>query len=286
MPSFRRRTTVSGDGRSRDTAPDSPVDADLARTLAEEAEAEAIEAEARAAAATARARAARLRREAEQAQRTANVADEDPDGGEQHQFEGDSEAADADTRDSNTDDQIAEQSVDSDAVAGPPRRRGPRLRWPVVAISLVVVATLAQLGLSGFFLYHHRQADEVRQQAAEYSAAGRQSVVTLMSLDFSKAQDDVQRIIDNSTGSFKDDFEAQAKDFVKVAQESKVVTEVTVSSSAVQQMDDDSAVVLVAASSRVTNAAGAKQEPRSWRLSVDLKREGDQIKMSKVEFVP
>ena len=51
-------------------------------------------------------------------------------------------------------------------------------------------------------------------------------------------------------------------------------------------MTDDTAIVLVAASSRVTNSAGAKQEPRSWRLRVDLQRDGDQIKMSKVEFVP
>jgi Mce-associated membrane protein len=96
----------------------------------------------------------------------------------------------------------------------------------------------------------------------------------------------VQRIIDNSTGDFKDDFKNQADDFIKVAQESKVVTEVTVNTAAVESMSDDSAVVLVSASSRVTNAAGAKQEPRSWRLSVGLKRDGGQIKMSKVEFVP
>jgi Mce-associated membrane protein len=51
-------------------------------------------------------------------------------------------------------------------------------------------------------------------------------------------------------------------------------------------MTDDSAVVLVSATSRVTNAAGAKQEPRAWRLSVDLQRDGGQIKMAKVEFVP
>jgi Mce-associated membrane protein len=61
---------------------------------------------------------------------------------------------------------------------------------------------------------------------------------------------------------------------------------VTVNSVAVESMSDDSAVVLVAASSRVTNSAGANQEPRSWRLSVDLQRDGGQIKMSKVEFVP
>lgn len=280
MPSFRRRTTLPGDGPSEDTASGRPVDADLARTLAEEAEAEAAEAEARAVAAKARARALRLRREAEQAQRATDrpattpldVDDEDEDV--------------ADAGDGSADDALASDVASESLAVAPSRRRGRRLPWTVVAASLVVIATLTLLGLSGFFLYHHRQSEKVRQLAAEYSAAGRQSVVTLMSLDFSKAKDDVQRIIDNSTGSFKDDFESQAKDFVKVAQDSKVVTEVTVSSSAVEQMDDNSAVVLVSASSRVTNAAGAKQEPRSWRLSVNLQREGDQIKMSKVEFVP
>ncbi|MEW5808715.1 MAG: hypothetical protein AB1925_04605 [Actinomycetota bacterium] len=249
------------------------MDPVAARDLAEEAEAQAAEAEARAVAAAARARALRLRREAEEAQLAADLPE--------------STALDVDDAEDNRrlEDESADDAPPVDALAPSPRR-GPRRRWTVVAASLVVVATLALLGLSGFFLYHHRQADTEHQLAAEYSAAGRQSVVTLMSLDFSKAQDDVQRIIDNSTGTFKDDFESQAKDFVKVAQESKVVTEVTVSSSAVQEMDHDSAVVLVAASSRVTNAAGAKQEPRNWRLSVNLQREGERIKMSKVEFVP
>jgi Mce-associated membrane protein len=132
----------------------------------------------------------------------------------------------------------------------------------------------------------HRNAVHEQQQNAEYLAAGRQSVVTLMSLDFSKAKEDVQRIIDNSTGSFKDDFQNQADDFVKVAQDSKVVTEVTVNSAAVQSTTNHSATVLVSATSRVTNSAGAKQQPRSWRLFVSLQRDGGQIKMSKVEFVP
>ena len=118
---------------------------------------------------------------------------------------------------------------------------------------------------------HRHQAAE-QQRRAEYAAAGRQSVVTLMSLDFNKAKADVQRIIDNSTGQFRDDFKNQADDFVKVAQDSKVITEVTVNSTGVESMTNDSAVVLVSATSRVTNAAGAKQEPRTWRLSVSLFR--------------
>jgi Mce-associated membrane protein len=84
----------------------------------------------------------------------------------------------------------------------------------------------------------------------------------------------------------KANFKNQADDFIKVAQDSKVITEVTVNSAAVESMTNDTAVVLVSAASRVTNAAGAKQEPRSWRLSVNLQRDGGQIKMSKVEFVP
>ena len=55
---------------------------------------------------------------------------------------------------------------------------------------------------------------------------------------------------------------------------------------AVESMTDDSAVVLVSATSTVTNAAGAKQDPRPWRLSVNVARDGDRVKISKVEFVP
>ena len=107
-----------------------------------------------------------------------------------------------------------------------------------------------------------------------------------MSLDFNKAKEDVQRIIDNSTGEFKKDFEGQSEDFIKVAKESKVVTEATVNAVAVQSMTKDTATVLVAVVTNVSNAASNKQDPRSWRLSVDVTRDGDQIKMSKVEFVP
>ena len=153
-------------------------------------------------------------------------------------------------------------------------------------MTLAVLCTIALLAVSYILVKQHRKVVDEQKLNAEYAAAGRQSVVTLMSLDFNKAKENVQQIIDNSTGQFKTDFENQAEDFIKVAQESKVVTDVTVNATAVDSMSPDSAVVLVAATSRVTNAAGAKQEPRAWRLSVNLKRDGGQVKMSKVEFVP
>ena len=312
MPSFRRRASVIDADRVDEPPqdPGKPTDADEALALAEEAEAEAAEAEAIAAAARARARAIRLRRQAQAAEGDAPAEVEEP-----RRSEVETEAADAgiepaepaevDTETSDivaapteaTDDDEAGSDTEgsTDDVAEEPTDQEPvrkRRRWrtgrilKTLAAALAVACTAALVTLSVLMVIDHRHQAADQQRRAEYSAAARQSVVTLMSLDFNKAKEDVQRIIDNSTGTFRDDFKNQADDFIKVAQESKVVTEVTVNATAVDSMGDDSAVVLVSASSRVTNSAGAKQEPRSWRLSVDLKRDGGQIKMSKVEFVP
>ncbi|AEF37463.1 MULTISPECIES: VirB8/TrbF family protein [Mycobacteriaceae] len=153
-----------------------------------------------------------------------------------------------------------------------------------------VAATLAVLAIGGFLavdvlmLSHHRDVALRQHQLGEYAAAARQGVVTLMSLNYETVDDDVKAILDNSTGEFKKDFEAHAGDFAKVARESKTVTSVDTVVSGVESMSDNEAVVLVAATTKVTNTAGAKEEPRSWRLTVHLAREGDQVKMSKVDF--
>jgi Mce-associated membrane protein len=125
-----------------------------------------------------------------------------------------------------------------------------------------------------------------QQLAGEFTAAARQVVVTLMSIDAAKAKDDAQRIIDSSTGAFRDEFQNAAEAFVKTAQQAKVSTTTTVQDAAVDSMTDDTAVVLVAAKSTVTNAAGVKEEPRTWRLSVHLVRDDGQLKMSTMEFIP
>jgi Mce-associated membrane protein len=281
--------------------PDRAAGAAKARALAEEAEAEAAEAEAIAAAARAKARALRLRREADAAEAAATddgAAEAEGSAPEDTEATSDDDATDGtetepkSETDAGTDEAAAVADAD-DAVESPEESpAGPRRRFPVgrilrvTAAVLTVACTCALITLSVLMVLHHRNVVRDQQRSAEYAAAARQSVVTLMSLDFNKANEDVQRIIDNSTGQFKDDFQNNAPDFIKVAQDSKVVTDVAVNATAVDSMTNDTATVLVSATSRVTNSAGAKQDPRSWRLSVDLKRDGGQIKMSKVEFVP
>ena len=239
-------------------------DAD-ALALVEEAEAEAAEAEALAAAARARARAARLRRQA----KSKPIADEDDEA-----FEDAVDAEDAE-------DAEEEEAAPAD---GSSRRRLPRLS--IIAQAAAIILILGFAGVSVYIVLKHDDASNRRQLAASYLAGAKQGVVNMTSLDFNKAAEDVQRVIDSSTGEFRDDFQRRAADFTKVVQQSKVVTEGTITAAAIETMGDHSAQVLIAATSKVTNSGGAKDEPRQWRLRVTVSDDGGQYKMSKVEFVP
>lgn len=228
-----------------------------AAILAALAEAEAAEAEA--VAAQARARAIRLQADAQHAA----TAPQDPPRSEPP---------------------VGEPSADAGARF--PGLRNVALNWRRVAAVAVVLASCVLLVLSALMIRQHRHTQAEQRNRAEFVAVARQVIVTLMSIDHNDAEGGVQRIVDNSTGPFRTEFQGAAEDFIKVSKDAKVTTKATVNAAAVESMTPDSAVVLVSASSTVTNAAGAEDAPRRWRLTVDLQREGDQIKMSKVEFVP
>lgn len=218
-------------------------------------------------------------------------------------FRGTRHAREPDEDDDYLKDQDAESgavvALDSDAVkddkeqaanATPGWRGLSRLRSQILNTAAAVLAigvVLFALGASVEMSVLHRNATRERQQVNEFAAAARQVVVTLTSLDFEHAKEAVQRILEVSTGTFKDDFLKQADDFTKVVEASKVVSLGSVQAAAVDltTVTDNSAVVFVASTSEVTNAAGAKQEPRKYRVAVTLTRESGQLKMSKVEFV-
>jgi Mce-associated membrane protein len=156
-----------------------------------------------------------------------------------------------------------------------------------VGIVLAALLTAGLLSLTGFMVWKHREHTEQRQSAAEYAAAARQGVINLMSIDYTTAQDSVQRVLDGSTGRFQANFADTAEDFVKALTDEKITTKATVNDAAVESMTADTAVVLVSATSRREGPQAPKdqQQPRLWRIVLNLEREGDQIKMSGVEFV-
>jgi Mce-associated membrane protein len=258
--------------------------------LAEQAEAEAAEAEALAAAARARARAIKLRREAE----AEAEADKDAEDTTTVVEAADDTAEAPETPEPSEESERSEPSEEPEPPAGSTESTRQGLRVPglsgLSALSRVLAATAilaicGLLGASGWMLWHHHTVLAERQRSAAYVAAARQGVVNLTSLDFNKAKEGVQRVLDSATGEFRDDFQRRADDFASVVKDSKAVTQGSVTASAVESMSKDSAVVLVLANERVTNSAGAKDDPRAFRFRVSVVRDGDQLKISKVEFV-
>ena len=163
------------------------------------------------------------------------------------------------------------------------RRRLPSLPATAKVAAMVLICALA--GVSAYMVWQDREATQRAQRAANFVAGARQGVVNITTLDFNRAKEDVQRVLDSTTGEFRDDFQKRAKDFASVVEQSKVVTQGTITTTALESLQDHSASVLVLATSRITNAAGAKDEPRVWRLRVTVTEEGGQYKMSKMEFV-
>ncbi|KWX66305.1 hypothetical protein [Mycobacterium sp. NAZ190054] len=161
----------------------------------------------------------------------------------------------------------------------------PRPRWKWVAGVVAVLCAVAMAAASGHILWEHRNGVRDQQNRAEFAAAAKQVVVTLMSIDFRDPQAGAQRIADNSVDPFRTEFQSSVDDFVRLSADAEVTTKATANAAAVQSATADSAVVLVAATSTVTGADGVAEAPRSWRLAVDLQRDGDRIKMSKVQFL-
>ncbi|WP_197380295.1 hypothetical protein [Mycolicibacterium mengxianglii] len=243
---------LDSDGDNTDDLDDSQD----ALTSAEEAEAEAEAALADARAKAARARAERLRRQAET------------------EDSGAAEASDTDL--TPTDD----QPVTAPAPSPLPRRRARR-----IGVAAAVVLLCALLGASGAMAWKDHSAEQLRQQEAEAAAVARQGVVNIMSLDFTNAEGDVQRVLDSATGKFKSDFESESEFLIKALEDSKVITEVTIKGVAVESMSNDAAVVLVAAQSQATNSKDNRQDPQQFRVAVTLARDSGALKLSQVDFL-
>ena len=197
------------------------------------------------------------------------------------------EAAETTSGDSSDEDGAAPLAVNQRVK----KRSRSRLRWlrvpgwEAVAVGAAIVLACASFAASGYIVWQHYTITHHRQLAAESAAAARQGVTTLMSMDAQHAKEDIQRLIDACTGQLKTQLEATSSAMVKSAEDSKVVSKGTVEAVAVESVTDNSAVVLVAAKSEVTNPDNAKRPPVVWRLSVNVSRDGGQLKLSKVDFI-
>jgi Mce-associated membrane protein len=150
-------------------------------------------------------------------------------------------------------------------------------------LGLVAVVALAALcGWLGFRTYESRNAADERNL---FLQVGRQAALNLTTIDFEHADEDVQRVLDSSTGTFYDDFQARAQPFKEVVKQAKSKSVGTIAEAGVESITQDGAEVLVAVTVKTSNAGAAEQEPRAWRMRITVQKADDGAKVANVRFV-
>ncbi|RYE43881.1 MAG: hypothetical protein EOP24_26440 [Hyphomicrobiales bacterium] len=164
-------------------------------------------------------------------------------------------------------------------------RKRPRRAVAGAAVSAVAVVALAAayVGLARSHDVHQAAADQDR----ELLQGTRQAVMNLITPSAADPAGSAQRILDGATGEWKTEFESTKTEFIDTIAQSKTESTGEILGSGIERTNDDGTTsVMVAAVTKVTNAAGAKDEPRTWRLRVQVGKDGDLYKLAKIEVVP
>jgi Mce-associated membrane protein len=165
--------------------------------------------------------------------------------------------------------------------SAPPRPHGLRL---ALALGLLIVTALG--GLVGWLGFRADESHQREQQRAMFLAAARQGALNLTTISYTEVDADIKRILDSATGTFHDDFEKRSQPFVEVVKQSQSRSEGKVTEAGLESVQGDNARALVAVTVTTSTAGAAQQEPRSWRMRIEVQKVGDMAKTSNVEFIP
>lgn len=165
---------------------------------------------------------------------------------------------------------------------------GPLARMSHVRLALIagLVAVVALGGLTGWLGYRANESRQMAHQRQTFLEVGRQGAINLTTLDFEHIDADVQRILDSATGTFYDDFQKRAPAFTDVVRQVKSKSVGTVTEAALEAGDTATqAEVLVAVTVKSVITGQPEQQPRAWRMRIQVQKIQDDTKVSNVEFV-
>jgi len=143
------------------------------------------------------------------------------------------------------------------------------LAW---ALSVLVLVALVGATLSVVALRGQDARDSQRDGAMK---AARQLALDFTTYNYETWDADAQRVLDDSTGKFKQEFESAAGSVKTEVAANKATSQGDVKEAAVVSNDKDSAQVLVIVNAVVTNTASKDGVERRYRIKLDLVREKD-----------
>jgi Mce-associated membrane protein len=150
------------------------------------------------------------------------------------------------------------------------RALGSRRRWVDTGLALLFVVAAVTAIVTGSRWQEQRDLEGARQAAL---AAARQAAVDFVSVSASTVDADMQRIIDVSTGDFKDQYVANKATFHDQIVANKSESTGTVLRAAILSSDSDSAVVLVAVDATIKNTGTPDGKLSHYRLQLNMAKD-------------
>jgi Mce-associated membrane protein len=176
----------------------------------------------------------------------------------------------------------AESGADEEIAAGGAEPAGSR-RWPPLAVAVLGILVLVGLvGWLGFRTYQSRSADAERNLFLD---VGRQGAVNLTTIDYEHVDDDVQRILDSTTGNFHDNFAKRSRIYIAAVKNAQSRSVGTIWAAGLESESRDEAKVAVAVNVAASSAAQPEQQPQAWRMRLTVQKVGDVPKIAEIEFV-
>ena len=166
------------------------------------------------------------------------------------------------------------RSPESGAAPGTRMRRGVLAAFVLMLVAAVVTGILWNTG---------RAAEADRSAALD---AAEQAAVSLTSINFETAEDDVRRVVEESTGDFGGLFEQNLDSYISLVKESKIETRGEITGAGIDHFDGNTARVVLAVKADVSNQSVPDGEPRFYRMVTEVEKKDGEWLVSRVEFVP
>lgn len=164
----------------------------------------------------------------------------------------------------------------------------PASRWRrwrrYIVMGMAAVILVAALSVSGLLYWQSVQRKEIDRASAAALSSAQQFAVDLTSMDSGKVDDNFNKVVANSTGSFKDAYTQSASQLRQVLVDNKATSKGTVIDSAVKSATKDKVEVLLFIDQWITNAANPEPRLDRSRVVITMERIDSRWLASDVEL--
>jgi Mce-associated membrane protein len=171
---------------------------------------------------------------------------------------------------------------EADASASSEAATPRSLRRLLVGLGVLLALLAVTALVLGLRVRDARAEEDRRQDALRYA---KQMALNLTSISVQELDTDIEQVLDGATGEFEEDFARRSDNLREVLTTNEVVSEGNVLEAALVRSDEDTATALVVVDATVRNAQNPRGGVNTYRMKLELERQGDRWLTSLLEFV-